>query len=59
MTPNATASPPVIPADVAAFAAQRGVADYVGPLLDLTRRLFPGAAAAIIATYCPSISKTK
>jgi hypothetical protein len=44
MTPNApVASPPAIPADVAAFAAEHGVADYVGPLLELTRSLFPGA----------------
>ncbi len=44
MSPNAPAAPPpVIPADVAAFAAENGVTDNVVPLLELTRSLFPAA----------------
>ncbi len=44
MSSNApAAAPPAVPADVAAFAAENGVTDYVGPLLELTRSLFPTA----------------
>ena len=51
MTPNApAASPPTIPADVAAFAAEHGVTDYVGPLLELTRSLFPSTPIQMLVT---------
>ncbi len=49
MSPNAPAAPPpVIPADVAAFAAEHGVADYVAPLLELTRSLFPAGPITML-----------
>ncbi len=49
MSPNAPAAPPpAIPADVAAFAAENGVTDYVVPLLELTRDLFPGAPITLL-----------
>ena len=42
MTPTLTAPDPAIfPADVLAFAAERGVTDYLMPLYELTRRCFP------------------
>jgi hypothetical protein len=42
MTPTLTApDPAVFPADVLAFAAERGVTDYLTPLYELTRRSFP------------------
>ena len=44
MASNAPAAPPpAVPAEVTAFAAEHGVADYVTPLLELTRSLFPTA----------------
>jgi hypothetical protein len=48
MTPTMTApDPAVFPADVVAFAAERGVTDYLVPLYDLARRCFPGADVAV------------
>jgi hypothetical protein len=38
---NTSTAAPAVPADVAAFAAEHGVADYVAPLLELARGLFP------------------
>src|SRR5437868_1051084 len=37
----------VFPADVLAFAAERGVADYLGPLYALAKRCFAGADIAV------------
>ena len=49
MSSNAPAAPPpAVPADVAAFAAENGVTDYVAPLLELTRRLFPTAPIEVL-----------
>ena len=48
MTPTLTAPDPAIfPADVLAFAAERGVTDYLVPLYDLARQCFPGADVAV------------
>ncbi len=44
MPPATTVSQPVLPADVPAFAAEQGVADYVVPVLEITRRAFPNCA---------------
>jgi hypothetical protein len=42
MTPTATAlDPAVFPADVQAFAAERGVTDYLLPNLELVKQCFP------------------
>ena len=44
MSPTLTApDPATFPADVLAFAAERGVTDYLMPLYELTRRHFPAA----------------
>ena len=43
MPPATTASQPVLPAEVLAFAAEHGVADYLPALLEMTRRIFPTA----------------
>jgi hypothetical protein len=49
MTPTLTAPDPAIfPADVLAFAAERGVTEYLTPLYELTRRCFPGAAVDVV-----------
>ena len=42
------APPPAIPAGVAAFAAEHGVTDYVAPLLELTRSLFPNTPIEVL-----------
>jgi hypothetical protein len=48
MTPTLTApDPAVFPADVLAFAAERGVTDYLVPLYELTKQCFPGAALTV------------
>ena len=48
MSPTLTAPDPAIfPADVLAFAAERGVTEYLVPLYELTRRCFPGAEVTI------------
>jgi hypothetical protein len=48
MTPPLTApDPAVFPADVLAFAAERGVTDYLVPLYELAKHSFGGAAVAV------------
>jgi hypothetical protein len=48
MTPALTVpDPAVFPADVRAFAAERGVTSYLVPLYELTRQCFPGAEVAV------------
>ena len=48
MSPTLTAPDPAIfPADVLAFAAERGVTEYLVPLYELTRRCFPAAEVAV------------
>ncbi|HVS37818.1 MAG TPA: hypothetical protein VMS17_19830 [Gemmataceae bacterium] len=48
MSPNAPTAPaPIIPADVSAFAAEHGVAEYVAPLLEMTRSAFSGAPVTV------------
>jgi hypothetical protein len=41
MTQATTSPQPVLPADVTAFAAERGVADYLLPVWAMTQRVFP------------------
>jgi hypothetical protein len=43
MSAHASAAPPAVPADVAAFAAEQGVADCLAPMLELTRSVYPDA----------------
>jgi hypothetical protein len=49
MPPTLTTAPDpaVFPADVRAFAAERGVTGYLTPLYELTRQCFPGAEVAV------------
>jgi hypothetical protein len=48
MTPPLTAPDPALfPADVLAFAAQRGVTDYLVPLYELAKRCFGGADVTV------------
>jgi hypothetical protein len=47
---------PVVPEDVRAFAAARGAADYLGPLLELARQSFPGAAVTVLLEDDPEIA---
>lgn len=55
MSPTAAASP-VFPADVAAFAAERGVTDYLIPVYRMTRRVFPTARDVTpVLQYDPEI----
>jgi hypothetical protein len=44
MTHPATESSPTFPADVTALAAESGVTDYLIPVYEMTRRVFPGAS---------------
>jgi hypothetical protein len=41
MSPSTQAAPPAFAADVTAFAAENGVADYLPAVLEMTRRVFP------------------
>jgi hypothetical protein len=48
MTPTLTApDPAVFPADVLAFAAERGVTEYLAPLYQLAKQCFPGADVTV------------
>lgn len=48
MTPALTAPDPTIfPADVLAFAAERGVTDYLAPLYELATDCFPGTDVTV------------
>lgn len=57
MTPTLTApDPAVFPADVLAFAAERGVTDYLVPLYDLAKSCFDGADVAVRYETDPDIA---
>ena len=48
MSRNAPAATlPAVPTDVATFAAEHGVADYVAPLLEMTCGIFPGVPMTV------------
>jgi hypothetical protein len=48
MTPTQTIlDPAIFPADVVAFAAERGVTDYLVPLYELAKQCFPGAEVTV------------
>ena len=48
MSPTLTApNPAVFPAEVLAFAAERGVTEYLGPLYELAKQCFPGANVTV------------
>jgi hypothetical protein len=47
MTQTTTSPQPVLPADVTAFAAERGVADCLLPVWAMAQRVFPAAPITI------------
>ena len=47
MSATTTAPQPVVPADVTAFAAEHGVADYLPAVLEMTRQVFPTSAITV------------
>jgi hypothetical protein len=52
VTPTATTlDPAVFPEDVRAFAAERGVTEYLVPLYELAKRCFPGAEMTVTQEY--------
>ena len=56
MPPSTTAPPPSFPADVIAFAAECGVTDYLIPVWEMTRRVFPMAHGITpVLEYDPEI----
>jgi hypothetical protein len=44
MSVSASVQPTTFPTDVATFAAEHGVTDYLSPVLDMTRQVFPNAS---------------
>src|SRR5437763_16603537 len=44
---QATASPPILPPDVGAFAAEKGISGYLSAVIDLARQAFPSSALAV------------
>jgi hypothetical protein len=57
MTPTTAPLPlPKIPDAVRACAQRDGVADYVNPILEMTRRLFPEAPMAIVFRPDPEVA---
>lgn len=57
MTPTMIAlDPAVFPADVLAFAATRGVTDYLVPLYELAKHSFDGAVVTVRHEYDPDIA---
>ena len=54
--PLTTAPSPVFPADVTAFAAECGVTDFLIPVYEMTRRIFPTARGiTAVMEYDPEI----
>jgi hypothetical protein len=45
MSASASLHPTTVSADVAIFAAEHGVTDYLSSVLDMTRQIFPNALA--------------
>jgi hypothetical protein len=57
MTPTLTApDPAVFPEDVRAFAAERGVTDYLVPLYELAKQCFPGADVIVLHERDPDLA---
>jgi hypothetical protein len=51
----AQASPVSVPPDVAAFAAEQGVTEYLPGVLEMTQRVFPAAAISTLVEDDPEI----
>lgn len=56
MTQTTTAPLPVIPPEVAAFAAEQGVTEYLPALLALVRRIFPQSRIGVLLEDDPEIA---
>lgn len=55
--PLTTAPPPVFPADVIAFAAETCATEYLIPVWEMTRRVYPTArSVAPVLEYDPEIA---
>jgi hypothetical protein len=48
--------PPVVPPEVAAFAAEQGVSAYLPAVLEMTRRIFPHNPITILLEDDPEIA---
>ena len=55
MPPATTVSQPVLPADVIAFAAEKGVSDYLPAVLEMTRQVFPNCPVVPLVEDDPEI----
>jgi hypothetical protein len=56
MSETTTALPlPAVPPEVAAFAAEKGITDYLPALLAMTRRLFPTVPVRVLLEEDPEI----
>lgn len=44
---SATLAGPAVPPEVRAFAAERGVSRYLGPVIELARQAFPSSALSV------------
>ncbi len=55
MPPTTTAPPPVLPADVVAFAAEKGVSDYLPAVLEMTRLVFANCPVVPLLEDDPEI----
>ncbi|HZT80534.1 MAG TPA: hypothetical protein VFA26_09935 [Gemmataceae bacterium] len=53
----ATPSLPItVPPEVAEFAAEQGVTEYLPGVVEMTRRLYPGRTMALVVTEDPEIA---
>ncbi len=59
MTPTSTLAEPDLSPEVLAFAAERGVTDYLPTVLDMTRRIFPGMIQRVTVEEDPSIADNR
>jgi hypothetical protein len=60
MSLTTVAPPPTFSADVSAFAAERGVTDYLIPVYEMTRRVFPTVRRITpVMEYDPEIEKER
>ena len=59
MTPTTTLPLPVVPPEVEAFAAEKGVGEYLPRVLEFVRRLFPHAPLVVELYEDPEIHELK
>jgi hypothetical protein len=59
MTPAVQTSPVAVPPDVAAFAAEQGVSEYLPAVIEMTRRVYPDAALSVVVEDDPEIANDR